>query len=371
MPSLRPTPLIVQSNGTLKRYAAPAVGTPTTQARHRIQRIRGTGVFTTAPVDDFVLGTTKPDVSNSGLPIGWAPKRTFTTQQYIPSGTILEDIRFENSVDFQGTGIEMRRCEVVGRNAAMGRAMLWGLSSACNVGTQNLIERSRIAPQYASNTNDCIQGFNILSRRSEYLHGVDTSGTFIPPAIGSDLRRRHEGDRLHDLAYYCPDVNGQSTGQTHNDGNQHASGIGEDWIGVYMSAFWAPDFGVGALDPGVKDANGKWISGNANSPGVANGPRHANAAFEINMQSGGTADLFNFENNWIEGGITTWNCLDTKLSNVRMRIVGNRISSTRNNAKSSVLQCYSPSTIILTASGNSFNGQPISMAVGDGRYNST
>lgn len=351
------------------------------KAPGRVDRLVGGAVVTdpgggTSP-DGFVLGTTKPDSTNAGLPAGWAPKQTVTSQVDVTTGgQLFEDIRFDCAVNLQSTGNTFRRCQFRGLNSAMGRPMVWAINAGCNVGPQNVFEFCEFAPQYVSNKNDCLQGYNYRSYRCEYFHGVDTSGTYIPPSIGSSLRVTRQGDYLHDQAYFCPDTGGQSNGYTHNDGNQHANGVGESWEGCNMSGYWAPDVGVGVLDSGVFHlaADGKtriWDSGNSNSPGVANGPRQCNASFEMNVVTGGTADDFTWTNNWIYGGSSTWNCLDTKISIQKMVITGNRIEIPR-YGKGAILNCYSAASAIVTASGNTLmDGTPISLTVGDGRTNKT
>lgn len=348
------------SGSILGPRLAPVTGAP-----------RMSGTVLTSPggaAGSFVLRTTKPDASNAGLPAGWAPKRTFTASQYIPSGTVIEDAQFDCSVDFRGTGIILRRCRVRGTPGMSGRPVIYAIDSTCNNGTQNVIEQCEVAPQNVANTNDCLMGYNYRSYRSEYFHGVDTSGAYIPVAIGTDLRVLRQGDYLHDPAYFCPDVGGQANGCTHNDMSQHHNGVGETWEGCNLEGFFAADVGVGATDPGVYDAaNNKYLSGNMNSLGVANGPRNTNAVFQMNNR--GTTDDLHYLYNWLSGGITTWNCLDTTLNITTMQIVGNRISSPKNQ-KAAILRAWSAAAVKVQASGNTLaDGTPVSLTPGDGRTN--
>ncbi len=327
----------------------------------------------TVPTDNFVLRQTKPDATNTGVPAGWAPNRTFTNQQILTNGMVIEDVQFDCPVDFQGTGIVLRRCLIRGTPSTSGRPLINATASACNNGTQNVLERCEVAPQNVTNTTDCLFGFNYRTLRSEFYHGVDTSGTYIPPTVGTVANVLHQGSYFHDQAYFCPDVGGQATGQTHNDGNQHHNGTGVTFEGCFMSGFFAPDVGVGALDPGVfhlTATNARvWDSGNYNSPGVANGPRNINGCFQVNDIA--VADDLHYLYNWIEGGISTWNILDTKLAIKTMEIVGNRVGLPK-SGKGAILNAYSAASAIVTASGNTLaDGTPLSLTVGDGRTNKT
>ena len=319
----------------------------------------------TSPVDDFNLRTTKPGASNAGLPAGWAPKRTFTTQQYITSGTLIEDVQFDCFVDFRGTGITLNRCLIQGTPSSTGRAMLRAFDATCANGPQNVISQCEIAPQNIANTNDCVMAFNLRSYRCNFYHGVDTFSAYIPTSVGTDLNLLHQGSWFHDLAYFCPDPGGQASGTTHNDGNQHHNGAGETFEGCFMSGFFDPNVGVGGKDPGVADANGIMLSGNYNSMGKANGPCNVNACWQVNTL--GSATDFHYLYNWVEGGISTWNFLDTKLAGATAEFVGNRISPPK-GVKGAILNTYNANSVIVTASGNTLaDGTPVSLTLGDGR----
>jgi hypothetical protein len=348
----------------------------------------GGAVVVTPGADDFELRMTRPSLvapdgaHYAGLPAGWAPKQTFsgTSPQIIGSNTILEDIQFDCPVTFQGTGIQMRRCWVRGAPSTTGRPMLAAYHSSCYYtnGPRNIVERCLLEPQNVMNTNDSIMGMNLWTIRSEMRHGVDGSGSLVPSSVGTVLHNLHQGDWLHDMAYFCPDVGGQATGQTHNDTNQHHDGVDEIWEGCDVSGYFAADVGVGATDPGVNYVNsaGKTVmsSGNVNSIGVANGPRNSNAAFQMNVIN--IADDIHYLYNWVDGGIAMFNYLDDNMPNnaagaLHVEFTGNRIGRPLNKVKNSILQCYSASTVLVTASGNTnlADGTPLSLAVGDGRYN--
>lgn len=338
---------------------------------------RRIGGAITAPVNDFVLGTTDPAAIKSGtarfagLPDGWAPAQTFTTQQYFTTnGQTINNVRFDAKTDIQIGGNVFNNCDFRGSNSAMGRAAVWANHANNTNGPQTVFNNCRFAPQYASNTNDSFQGYNAIFNNCEFYHGVDGFGSYIPVGVGgSDARLQINGCWIHDLAYFCPDTGGQSTGQTHNDGNQLHNGTNILFEGTRVDGYWAPDFGVGALDPGVKDANGKWISGNANSLGVANGPLNCNAVLQMNVMD--TVGNFKVRRCWLTGGITTINALDTSLSGFTLELTGNRIGLPMNGNKNSILKCASAAAVTLTASGNTLlDGTPISFAVGDGRLNS-
>lgn len=346
--------------------------------RHRF------GGALTNPVDNFILGTTRPrtiapsGAKYAGLPYGWAPKQTFTAQQYISSNSVIEDVQFDCKVEIRGTNITFRRCRFRGPVDMTNRPVIYAVDPSCisTAGPQNYMEFCEIAPQNITNTNDCMMGSNFHLYRCEMFNGVDTFGSYINPAYGNDLNLLIEGCYLHDQAYFCPDTGGQKNGYTHNDGDQHHSGSGYTARGNDMSGFFAPNVGVGGNDPGVShyDSTLKitvWDSGNFNSPGVANGPRNINACWEINKATGGTADDLHYLDNWIEGGVSVWNFLDTKLPGtpVNVEIRGNRIAIPKGN-KNAILNCIDSSTILVTASGNTLtDGTPLSLSVGDGRYN--
>ncbi|MGB4761933.1 MAG: hypothetical protein WBP12_01085, partial [Candidatus Saccharimonas sp.] len=265
----------------------------------------------------FVLGVTEPDASNTGVP----DSKVFTAANIISTnlviktaGTVIDGKEIRAVIDVQAANVTIKNCRIIGpQNTPANRPLVNHIHAA----VKNFrLERCTVRPTRTSDMTDTLMGHNITRIRNNISRGVDGSGSYIDPAIGSNCNYLVQGDYIHDLAYYCPTA-GQDDNHTHNDGNQHHNGTNVTFEGVAIHGYWDPAVGNGSA-PGRFDANGRCLSGNCNDAidPTKLGRRHVNATFQINQtqKAGSKTDSWRIINCWVYGGASSINIQDTKLA---------------------------------------------------------
>jgi hypothetical protein len=256
--------------------------------------------------DDFILGQTKPDAFNTGVASSLMTG-TLTGQSggvyTVASGSKIYRKRIEAHVSMSGNA-SLVECEVVGP-AFTSNSYYPGFSGMIECsGTGNVIERTRISPQFPMYYQNGIHGTGFTARRCDISRCGD--GINTKPSNAMVI----EGCWLHDLAAWDGN-NGQSgdgfltggNGTDHSGDSRFPGWEHNDCIQVYggtvtirgcnIQAFIAPDVGTPTTltttgNPFGTNAGRKFPLGNWNH-GVFFGPE--NAAITATMTQ-----------NWIDGG---------------------------------------------------------------------
>lgn len=182
----------------------------------------------------FVIGTTKPNALNVGLP----PLRPLTTvigDVTITSsaGTLLEGLDIFGRVKVQAANVTIRNCRVRGANNVSGNTALIDCNhpNASNV----LIENCDLRPDFPSIWLNAVIGHNYTIRYCHIWDVVDGLGVYNSYAPTAHADVTIEANFIHDLAYFSPDPN-HNDNRTHNDGIQIQ---GNGWITIRGNTVWA------------------------------------------------------------------------------------------------------------------------------------
>jgi len=324
--------------------------------------------------DSFVLGVTEPTAENTGVP----DSKVFAAADIITSniiittaGTVIDGKEIRACIDVRAANVTIRNCRIIGpQSSPANRPLIYHIDKA----VKNFrLEQCTLRPTLPSDQTDTLMGHDITRYRNNISHGVDGSGSFIDPSIGTNSNYLAQGDYVHDLAYFCPTAT-QSNNHTHNDGNQQHCGTNVTFEGCAIHGYWDPNVGDGNV-PGTFDSSGKCLSGNCNDNYGSTpvlGRRNVNACLQVNQNSGGVTDDLHLINNWFYGGASTINVADTSLAITIFEIRGNRFEVPM-YGRNGVIVAHSASSAILQCSGNTYmdNGQPMLGTVGNGRINQT
>lgn len=269
--------------------------------------------------DTFVLGTTKPDATNTGVTPGTTLTDVTSIYTASTAGATITGMRFLNYVTVTAANVTFRDCEFLGPVSTSFVNPYYGLVNCRNSGATNtLIERCTIHPQSATGPGfwwlvgvSVRSGATVTVRRCHIFHTVD--GVNAGDAKGSVVTV--EGNYIHDLAFFN-NCNDQATSSpaywTHNDCVQLSGDSGHVITGNNFQSYMAPIIGMSGCDRtlgGYNDTSGTTGSGvpsarNAWSCGVTISPDYGPVVVDIeyNWFDGGTA---NFQSNYLPTGVTT------------------------------------------------------------------
>lgn len=252
----------------------------------------------------FVLGVTKPDATNTGVPAGMAltPWGDGTGDYYITTaGTVLEGRDIYGSVIVQAPYVKIKNCRIRGKNSTSPS----GYSTAPALVTGNAnsdgleIERSTLvadAPTYWRCGVKAAKTHTL--RRCNVHHVIDGVN-----ARDASCRLIAEGNWIHDLffIYNSPDQTGSTykPGWTHNDCIQLSGGD------------WAPTLGPTGGHRIVGNALDGKIAGDAGDYQVLidDPDRYADlqwgSPITVSPDNGKVTGVF-IDSNWMTGGASAF-----------------------------------------------------------------
>jgi hypothetical protein len=239
--------------------------------------------LSTAPAGDtFVLGTTKPDATNTGLtdiPLNvWTGNLIAST-----AGATYQNLEIRGQVKVQAANVTFINCWVRGNNnfGPNGEDALADCRSASCVNAT--FERCLFLPQYPNPFYTGIIGHDYTAIRCDVHNTVDGFGIYKTQDPGGPVNVQLKGCYAYGLSYYKEaDVGFQvhpSDTQTHNDCLQIQGGSNTLVYGCNFQGFF--DLTV----PGTS------------SPGRP----QANACIQYNNNVGSTTDM-TVQYSWFDGG---------------------------------------------------------------------
>jgi hypothetical protein len=255
--------------------------------------------------DEFILGETKPDGSNTGYAVGTNFTVVNGNVTYSTNNQIIENRHFTGYVTVTGKNITFRNCWF---NGPAGNA---GLLICANTNTENIVaERCTFRPSSFSTNINCVRGYNFTLRRCDISGGVD-GVSIVRSSSGGALNVKLYGNYVHDLAYFSPDPN-HSDNQTHSDIIQiHYGGSGIDIYGNHLEGSIDPAIGTANQAP-TFDENGVVQSGNKNYPAMV----CLSVVMASPVSTAAGLSNFNFEKNWTGQGVVVINWPRSDATNV-------------------------------------------------------
>jgi hypothetical protein len=254
-------------------------------------------VTPSVPPTSFVLGITKPDATNTGVPAGWNPVTTITGDTSVTrAGTTFTDVLFNGNVKVQAPGVTFTRCWFAG-NAAAPTGQIGLLH--CQTGSSGtLIDRCTVRPQTYSYYTNGVLGHDFTLNRCNISGTVDGCDPFQSDNRALAVNVTISGTWIHDLAYFSPSPT-NSDNRTHSDGVQYQGGSNMHIIGSRLDGLLDPTIGQ-ALSPTWNSAYpGDWTTGSAFIP------KPDVAAFT----TGGTGGVdWSITDSWLNGGNACINC---------------------------------------------------------------
>jgi hypothetical protein len=235
---------------------------------------------TASSITPFVLGTTKPDSSNSGVTPGTSLTPVQGDVTYTTPGQVIEGKEFNGHVYVKANDVTFRNCLFRGPSTATG-FVTYGLVQAEYGYTGILIDRSTFNPTIPKWWLVGVRGAGFTVNRSDFSRLVD--GVY---AFGGSATL--QGSYVHDLSFFDNSEDQRNSTYhpywTHNDGVQLLSGSGHRVVGNNFQAYAAKDAGT----PATLTNNGypklNWPAGVTVSPDK--GPVTASVV----------------KQNWFEGG---------------------------------------------------------------------
>lgn len=170
-----------------------------------------------ASADDFIVGTTLPTTTNTGVPAGttlsnYAGDITVTTP-----GTVIRNRRVTGRIVVAAANVTIENCEVLGRGGTVNSALIDCVAAAvanCTIRFNTLHQ----APATANEYHNAVVGHDYYAYRNQCYDVVDGFGVFNKYNSGA-ANVRIEGNHVDQLSFYAPD-NAGNRPWTHNDGVQ-------------------------------------------------------------------------------------------------------------------------------------------------------
>jgi hypothetical protein len=268
----------------------------TVPPRFRLTRLRGSSTQGTIVTDSFVLGTTKPDATNTGVTPGTALTDVNGTYTASTPGATISGLRFNNFVYARAANVTFRDCEFHG--PASNGFVTYGLLDCRDGSAQNvLVDRCTFAGtatgMYWCNGVSVRQGASVTVNRcdiSAVADGLNVSGASLTAT----------GNYVHGLYFFNNSGDHATDGQhpywEHNDGVQIQGGSGPFLIrGNNFSTYaqLGTDDGIHGMPP-VDPATGSW--NRRYGCGVTASP-------DSGQITGATID-----GNWFDGGTANFQC---------------------------------------------------------------
>lgn len=258
---------------------------------------------------NFVIGTTEPTASNTGL-----VKESILTTYSGPStittpNTTITDKLIPFYMDIRADGFFMSNCKVIGPSTApTGGVRLISFDNMPS-GAHATIEDTELIPQQPSYYVAGITGRQFTAKRLKIHDTVDFFMVRNTASLATGvLDVEILGCYGYDHSYFSPDPNQPSDNQTHNDGVQLQGGNGSTSL-FQGNAFWgreysstagsgnAPDRGTGTID------NGRYAQG-------------ALAGIQYTSGDGAYTTGLDIFDNWLRGyerGLTAGSAVSTNI----------------------------------------------------------
>jgi len=224
---------------------------------------RMSGSALTSPggvANSFVLGTTKPDATNTGQIATGLPVTTGDIT-VTNAGMVIEGWKIIGRVKVQAPNVTIRNCEIVGNGYSGGNTALIDCNSSF---VSNCTIENNLLHQDVSTGNlwtNGVIGHDYTATRNHIYNVVDGLGVYNSSNASAPANVSIFGNYVHDLAYFSPDPN-HSDNHTHNDGVQIQGNSGITVRGNNLSINASTQLGTPSLyAPGV---TGQCITGSPN-----------------------------------------------------------------------------------------------------------
>ncbi len=321
--TLTPTAGTITYSGTTASITGLVDGTnysATVKASNSI----GAGVATTGvsfmPSDPFVLGTTKPDATNTGLAVNNKPRTTALVDQagntYTPNSAGVVTLNIANAVfnaiDFNcwvvptGADITFNDCAFYGHPTLQSGTNYAPMTNTLATGDQPTFNYCLFKPKNPKYFVNASKGGGFYNR-CEFMWGVDHTNT----STGSIVAKGCYG---HDHAFW--DGIDPSTGQvsasfsehstdsvlpgwTHNDFSEIFAGTGHLYDGCNIVMNFSDDVGTPTTPQTTRPSSG-WGTGYAQTFGVGSNPNNYGNGITVAARSGNVG--FTLTRCWISGG---------------------------------------------------------------------
>jgi hypothetical protein len=301
-----------QSNGVADIPVGTAPTGPIKTGAIAKSKIRAVAPPSGSTRNDLVIGTYKPNASNTGLDVAGGHTYAGLTQQFGTNGTMtysainasrvtISDVRFRCRVNITGTNYTFSNCVFEG-DALRGLSLV-----QCNAGTvRNIIFRDcSFSPITVWSNTSALSGHNFQLLRCEIEHVIDGIALINANGYGPTVDNNVQVYQCygHDFAMVSPDpgaAGGFSDNSGHVDFFQMRGGSNVHLRGNNVQMYVTTSRGIGDhFNAPLNLSNGYHVTGNK----YPNDPV-PNAGVSVLMYSpllGDTTDLV-FEDNWIDGG---------------------------------------------------------------------
>ena len=188
-----------------------------------------------AATSSFVLGTTKPDATNTGVPAGTTLTLHSGDWTISTPNTVIDGYDITGMVTISAANVTIRNCLIRGRNVGF---VYYGLVNCRPHYTGTLIERCTIRADYPRYWLNGIDGGNFTSHRNDISGCIDPHNTNLGNITVT-------GNYCHDF-YFANDDGDQATSDprywSHNDGVQfRGGGVGGFSTVRGNNFYWYPD----------------------------------------------------------------------------------------------------------------------------------
>lgn len=197
-----------------------------------------------ASCDGFVLGTTKPDATNTG----YAPGTTFTQVTsditYTTDGQVIEDTEFiGGKVYVKASGVTFRNCWFRGQQDSNETTDPF-VRCHWDASVNTTFERCTFGSADQVGWPDCgILGHNFTATRCDISRSQDGIRNVNSDTAADCGDITVHGCYIHDLLYVSP-YSAQSDNQSHNDVVQLVGGDNIEIKGCTLRAYVDPDLGA-------------------------------------------------------------------------------------------------------------------------------
>lgn len=305
-------------------------------------------VYSGSVNDTFVIGVTKPDATNTGVPAGTSLAIHSGDYTANVAGAIVQNLRIEGRLTITAADVTVKNCEIVGA-AALPTTGEYNLVQITNSAAINVtVEFCTINPRAVNESTNGIRMTSAILRRCKIANVVDHISL-----VGSDDGSIIEGNYCDQQAYLTP-CSYQGDNQTHNDIIQfhNSSGNSGGKNAIIRGNTFVAKYGSG----GTHSPDGSWDHKSGTTP---SGSSNASCAvFMFSPFSSAKVLGVVIEDNWLDGGFIPVNCGGASTSNLG-RMWRNKFDGDSrdhdNNAGTAPLTIVKASTTIDTGDSSNIN----------------
>lgn len=268
-------------------------------------------VAVSSGTDNFVLGTTKPNASNTGT--GFTrdaagnvittakPTNVYNGNMTVStSNTLIENrvITGRLIVNSGVSNVTVRNCEIQGGTITSGD----GTAVVQNNGTNLVLEFCEIYCSTGWQGSNGVANKKYTARRCDLHHSVDPFRINNPNARGTAVDVVIEGCYVHDLIMWTPDLahSGRTDNKTHADAIEIEDGLNIRMVGNTMLGFRSNDQYSNVLRTTASQPFTPVSSGGIEY-------HYSTAAVIIALYTGGVVSNLVIDRNWFDGGEVTIN----------------------------------------------------------------